>query len=126
MKHLNTQIFGIFGAMLTILAIGKADSALANGQSPNIDGQDKNTLADKLIQKNLFQMDSQTNEVQIDNEALVESLREELLQKIKQQPMTQEQQVKYQFLLNNLKPGNYQRFHEGAKNLQSMDFGKGG
>jgi|GEM_PF-6547262 len=124
MKFSNSKLFGLFGAIAAAFTIGKSSSALADSYSANMSTSNKNTLTDQLIQKNVFQIDNQTNEIQIDNDALVESVREELIQKMQSSTLNQTQQERYQLLLNNLKPGNYQRFHDGAKDLQSMHFDK--
>jgi hypothetical protein len=122
MKSKISKIFSIFGAIATATTFGGLSSAAAQTQGSNDLESGSSNLADQMIQKNLFEMDASTNEIQVDNDALVASLKNELRARMKSSSLSQFQREKYETLLNNLQPGNYERFHNNAKDLQSMHF----
>lgn len=113
-----SRAFGVLGAFATVITLGKLNQAKAQ---TNI-GAKGTGLADQLIDKNLFAMDSKTNEIKVDNDALVAALKSELTAQIQNTSISQDQKDKYQVILENLTPGSFNDYHSTAHDNQAMHF----
>lgn len=123
MKSNFSKVIGILGAVATAVTLGKLDFAKASGEQF---GNQADGLADQMIDKNMFKMDTQTNEIKVDTDALVESLRAEIVVKINSPRISKNKKDTYEVILQNLKPGSYEAFHGSAQDLSSMHFDKKG
>jgi hypothetical protein len=96
----------------------------ADAQNSGGTNHSESDLSDQLLSKGLFNVSPDQTEIVLDQEALVATIRAEVLTKLRNRNLNPDVRTVYEKLAEGLKPGSFSERDNGAKDLQSMHFDK--